>query len=108
MLIFSDNVKVYPVTLNVNTGEQIIADERSAIDYPAYIETSSKVAYTSNGMPYTVNYLIYLPKTASVKEGDLVKITKLFGNIISGDLYKIKTVSRCGFLSLFTHIEVTI
>jgi len=109
MLPLIDKVNIKHLNYNQETGEQSYSDSAT---YPAFIDASSKVRYTKTGTPYSVEFLIVLPKTCPVKEGDLIKITKQFSCRDTFERtdkeYKVLTVKHCGFLGLETHIEVTV
>ena len=101
---FTDIVQITNITEDVDGAET----KGTPFNSKAYVEINDEIRYGSDGQPIAPNSLVVLPKGINISNGDLIKVIKLRGVAISGEIDKKARIKSPvgGFTP--SHIEVTI
>lgn len=106
-LMFTDIVKVTPVTIDPNFGSEV---RGSSYTTKAYVEDESFLRYNAMGEPIEPKTIILFPKVIDIKKNYYVQIQRLKGvMLVDGDdeyiERQVKMAAKVGGCKI-SHIEV--
>lgn len=102
---FTDKVRITPVTRNLNFRTE---EEGYPFESKAYVEELDKVVYDSTGEPLNVSKKVFLPSDVKIKEGDLVLVTWMHGELAEDEEEeKVMKASKVGSFHR-SHIEAMV
>ena len=101
---FKDFVQITNITEDVDGAET----KGTPFNSKAYVEVDDTIRYGNDGQPISPSRLVVFPKGTNISNGDLIKVIKLQGVTISGEIDKKARIKSPvgGFTP--SHIEVTI
>ncbi len=103
-IYFVDEVQITPIIRNATFRTET---EGATTTVEAYVEDDDRITYGRDGTPIRPAKRVFLPFGISIAEGDMIRITKRFGTIVTETSKQVSGVSPVGAFE-GSHIEVVV